>query len=311
MRFSCMNRQAGGPPSLRRRLSAVVVLSTSLIVSSTAPGFARNRGGGGGYQSGGYHSGGYHSGGYHSGGYHSGGYHGGGASYSRPTTQGRPSTVSRPSYGGGSQIHGAPHNSYNRSASVNAGNRNVNINRGHDVNIQRNTVVRAAPRPYGRPPYAYGGRRYYAYHPYGYHAYRPYYWGAGFHPFGAFVATVAATAIVVSIANQQYRYDQGVWYAPTNGGYAVVTAPVGATVATVPPGTVVVNNNYYYGGTYYEKAGSDYQVVAPTAGTVVDHLPEGGEEATIGDQKYVKFGETYYQPIQQDGKDRYEVIEVK
>ncbi len=285
MRFSCMNREARGPSSLLRRLPSVLVLSTSLVVSSTAPGFARNRGGGGGGHpgsGGGYHGGGYHSGGYHSGGYHSGGYHGGGATYSRPTTQSRPSTVSRPSYGGSSQIHG-----------------------------HHNTVVRPAPRPYGRPPYAYGGRRYYAYHPYRYHAYRPYYWGPAFHPFGAFVATVAATAIVVSVANQQYRYDQGVWYAPTNGGFAVVTAPVGATVAAVPPGTVVVNNNYYYGGTYYEKTGSGYKVVAPTAGTVVEHLPEGGEEVTIGDQKYVKFGETYYQPIQQDGKDRYEVVEVK
>jgi hypothetical protein len=32
---------------------------------------------------------------------------------------------------------------------------------------------------------------------------------------------------------------------------------------------------------------------------------------TIGDQKYVKFGDTYYQPIQKDGKAMYEVVEVK
>jgi len=92
----------------------------------------------------------------------------------------------------------------------------------------------------------------------------------------------------------------------------VVTAPVGAVVATVPSQAVVVNNNtYYYGGTYYEKTGEGYKVAAPVAGTVVEKLPEGGEEVTVGDRKYVKFGETYYQPIKKDGKDMYEVVEVK
>jgi hypothetical protein len=43
----------------------------------------------------------------------------------------------------------------------------------------------------------------------------------------------------------------------------------------------------------------------------VDKLPEGGEEVKIGDVTYVKFGETYYQPIKKDGKDMYEVVEVK
>ena len=38
-----------------------------------------------------------------------------------------------------------------------------NINRGGDVNISRNTVVRPAARGYTRAPYAYGGRRYYSF----------------------------------------------------------------------------------------------------------------------------------------------------
>ena len=84
---------------------------------------------------------------------------------------------------------------------------------------------------------------------------------------------------------------------------------------TIPDGaqTVVVNQttNYYYGGTYYEKSDKGYTVVAPIAGTVVEKLPEGGEEVKIGDQTYVKVGETYYQPIQKDGKNMYEVVEVK
>jgi Family of unknown function (DUF6515) len=196
-------------------------------------------------------------------------------------------------------------------------NVNINVNRNVHVQNNRNTVVRRnAYHPYARPPYRYGGNRYYSYHPYYYHPYRPFAWGPAWHPWGFFAATLATTAIIVAVESQQYHYDAGVFYASTNGGYTAVPAPVGAVVTTMPANTqtVVVNettNNYYYGGTYYEKSDKGYTVVAPTAGTIVESLPEGGEEVTIGDQKYVKFGETYYQPIQQDGKSVYEVATVE
>jgi len=70
-------------------------------------------------------------------------------------------------------------------------------------------------------------------------------------------------------------------------------------------------NTYYYGGTYYNKTAAGYTVAAPTAGTIVENLPEGGEEVTMGDRKYVKIGETYYQPIEKDGKQMYEVVQIK
>jgi hypothetical protein len=196
--------------------------------------------------------------------------------------------------------------------------RNVNVNvdnSKHFESNRRNTVVRRNNVAYGRPPYRYGGYRYYSYRPYYYHPYRPYYWGPAWHPWGFFVTTLAVTAIVVSANNQQYHYDSGVFYAPENNGYTAVAAPVGATVSTIPSAAqpVVVNettNNYYYGGTYYEKSDKGYTVVPPTAGTVVESLPDGGEEVTIGDQKYVKVGDTYYIPVQRDGKDVYEVAQV-
>jgi len=213
-------------------------------------------------------------------------------------------------------------NSGNRDVSIDNSRKNVNINidNSHDVNVRRNTVVRPAPRPYVRPPYRYGGFGYYSFHPYYYHPYRPFVWGPMWHPWGFFVATLATTAIVVSLNSQQYHYDQGVFYTPTTGGYTVVTAPVGATVPSVPSNATTVTNtnsnnttvnNYYYGGTYYEKSDKGYTVVSPQAGTLVPELPEGGEEVTIGEQKYVKFGETYYQPVQVDGKEMFEVVEVK
>jgi len=68
---------------------------------------------------------------------------------------------------------------------------------------------------------------------------------------------------------------------------------------------------YYYAGAYYQWNGGGYTVVAPQAGTVVNQLPPGGEEITIGNQTYIRFGETYYQPILVNGQPAYEVVEVR
>jgi len=204
-----------------------------------------------------------------------------------------------------------------RRNTVNKSQNNVTINVNNNVRIRnnRNTVVRRNTVVYTRPAYRYGGYRYHAYHPYYYHPYRPYYWGPVWHPWGFFATTLAVTAIIVNVQSTPYHYDQGVWYAQYNGGYEAVPAPVGGIVNNIPNGAQTVYtgtvNNYYYGGTYYKKDGSAYRVVAPTAGTLVDSLPEGGEEVTIGDVKYIKFGETYYQPVQVDGKDKYEVVLVE
>ncbi|OQP52343.1 hypothetical protein A4D02_24440 [Niastella koreensis] len=135
-------------------------------------------------------------------------------------------------------INNATRNSNNTNISGNTVN--INVDRSHDVNVvnNRNTVVRTNNiATYRRPPYVYSGARYYCYHPYIYHPYRPFYWGAAWHPWGFFVATLAVTAIVVSVENEKYHYDQGVWYAQSGGGYTVVQAPVGATVTTIPSGS--------------------------------------------------------------------------
>jgi hypothetical protein len=186
------------------------------------------------------------------------------------------------------------------------------VTRGRDLHYQRNTYVRPATAPYARAPYVHGGHRYYAHHPYAYHRYHPHTWGAGFYPFGAFVGSLAATAIFVDIADSQYAYDQGVWYAPDESGYDVVTAPVGGVVPELPSDAeLVAPGVYYYGGAYYERFGGGFRVVQPWAGLVVSSLPPGGEEVVIGSQHYVRFGATTYQPIIVDGQPRYEVVEVR
>jgi hypothetical protein len=220
----------------------------------------------------------------------------------------------------GNTNSGNRNNRSDNKVSVDNSKKNVNVNVDNSKNIQinnnRNTVVRHNNRPYTRPPHRYGGHSYYCHHAYFYHPYHPYHWGPVWHPWGFFIAAMATTAMIISIENQQYHYDQGVYYVSSAGGYTVVQAPVGATITTLPQGTttVIVNettNNYYYGGAYYEKSDKGYTVVPPTAGTVVENLPEGGEEVKIGDITYMKIGETYYQPIEQDGKNMYEVVEVK
>jgi hypothetical protein len=206
---------------------------------------------------------------------------------------------------------------------INRGNiNNVNranvMNRG-DINVynNRNTMVRRNNlNTYTRPPYVWNGNRFYGYRPYGFHAYRPYSWGASWHPWGYFVGgALAATAIAVAVGGNNYYADNGVWYAPTEGGYTVVQAPVGGTVQSMPSGAqpVSVNNttNYYYGGAYYEKSANGYTVVAPPAGAVVDNLPDGAQAVQMGSQTFYKLGETYYQPVIIDGQNKFEVVQVE
>ena len=254
-------------------------------------------------------------------------------------------------------------------------NVNVNVDRSKDIHVNnsRNTSVRRNTRPYSRPPYVYGGRRYRCYNPYVFHPYRPYVWGPMWHPWGFFVATLATTAIILSIVDNdmdlpgfydmasnsftgnglssiekhlllsgpgfesysenhgfivkeaknagvaidgEYYYDQGVYYLKGDGGYTVVSAPIGAKIKTLPSGyeTVTIDDktkNYYYGGTFYEKSTDGYIVVAPMAGAVVENISDGAEEVKLGDITYVKMGETYFQPIQLNGKNMYEVADVE
>lgn len=52
-------------------------------------------------------------------------------------------------------------------------------------------------------------------------------------------------------------------------------------------------------------------MVAPLAGTIVEHISDGGEEVKMGELTYIKLGESYFQPIKENGKDMYEVADVE
>lgn len=243
-----------------------------------------------------------------------------------------------------------------RNVNVNVDNsKNVHVNNSRNTSVRRTANYRPYPRPpYMYGGYRYRCYRPYFYHPFHPFVWGPVWHPWGF--FIATLATTAIIvsfadndlppnpgAPIYAVDNtyyaydmagmqsgpyiapdefatvapaDEYWYDEGVFYLKGDGGYTVVSAPVGAIVKKIPTGfeTITLEDktvNYYYGGAFYEKNAKGYKVVPPTAGAVVEHLSEGGEEVKMGDVTYVKFGDTYYQPVQEGGKNMYEVADVE
>jgi hypothetical protein len=113
----------------------------------------------------------------------------------------------------------------------------------------------------------------------------------------------------------QYRYYQGVYYQPVNGGYQVVPAPLNSTIMIMPTGysTVAVagTNYYYFGGVFYIYTGGAFMVVTAPPGAVVYHLPGGCEPVQYGNITYMRYNNTFFQPIFYNGQNAYEVVEVQ
>jgi len=152
------------------------------------------------------------------------------------------------------------------------------------------------------------------FHPYAYHPYHPYIWGPYWHPFGFFCAALTADAIMFSWANQNYWYDNGVYYIPSGSGYTAVAPPVGAVVSYLPSGyeTIPVGDDtyYYYGGTFYVSQGGSFRVVPAPVGAIVSEIPQGATDQQINGQDYLLYNNTYYQPISLNGQDAYEVVQI-
>ncbi len=245
------------------------------------------------------------------------------ATVSRPTenVSRAPQNVSRPAppVSRPAQVVSRPAEAPVINRSINGGGQNIG---NHDFN--RNITVRTPPAsapvranvPRSVPNHE-NVNVYHAnnqsYHAYAYHPFHPYYWGQNWHPIGYLAASLAADAYLFSLANQQYYYDDGVYYEPSSGGYSVVPAPIGATVSSLPTGyeTTMVGNDYYYyyGGAFYIDTGTNYQVVAAPVGAVVTQIPDGAVEQQINGQDYLVYNNTYYQPITENGQDAYEVVQ--
>jgi hypothetical protein len=212
----------------------------------------------------------------------------------------RGNTSNRPSNTGNDR----PNVSKPGGNNVNAGNRNnigndvnINIDNSKDVRINnnRNTVVRRSPnfRPYPRPPYIYGGFRYYTYHPFFYFPFRPFVWGPMWHPWGFFVATIATTAIIISIVDNDApsRPDPiGIMAMVPNGGtYGHLSFRSGPSLMTSlygndREGAEFLGGEYWYDqGVYYVKSEGGYTVVAAPVGATIKTLPSGYETVKLDD----------------------------
>jgi hypothetical protein len=166
---------------------------------------------------------------------------------------------------------------------------------------------------YYRPPVIYGGKRFYTYNDYYPHPFVSFSYGPRWHPVGFFLRALVGTAILIDLNNRSYRYSDGVFYEPYNNGYRVVPPPPGAYVPSIPQGYQQVSvggqNYYYFGGAFFIFDGNNYQVVEAPAGAVVYNLPRGATQEMIDNFLYVQYNGTYYQPIQINGQDAYEVVQ--
>ncbi len=131
------------------------------------------------------------------------------------------------------------------------------------------------------------------------------------HPIGFWMVALTTTAIVVSLNNQQYHYDQGVYYVESDGGYKAVSAPIGANIPDLPDDTqtIVVGSGtyYYYMGVFYTQGSSGYTVARAPNGAMVSYLPDGYTTKAISGKTYYVYDGVYYQAKMVDGGTAYVV----
>ncbi|MGB9646426.1 MAG: DUF6515 family protein, partial [Stellaceae bacterium] len=132
--------------------------------------------------------------------------------------------------------------------------------------------------------------------------------GAGF-AIGATIAALPAAAAAISVAGNPYYYQNGVFYAPQGGQYAVVPPPQGAVVAP-SCSTVYVGSatDLDCGGAFYSTVQNGYQVVAPPIGSIVSTLPSGAVDQNINGTTYFVFGGAYYRPFYSGSSVIYQVV---
>lgn len=137
------------------------------------------------------------------------------------------------------------------------------------------------------------------------------------HPVGFFVATLATTAVVVSVVNSQGQaqssgnvyYDQGVYYEKTSDGYKAIPPPQGAQIASPPDGYTKVTAQgteyYYYQGDFYIEKDGKYVVTKAPVGAIVPYVPDSATESTSGDDTTYEYAGVTYQAVSQNGDTSY------
>ncbi|MBL4772689.1 MAG: hypothetical protein JKX98_03530 [Alcanivoracaceae bacterium] len=117
-----------------------------------------------------------------------------------------------------------------------------------------------------------------------------------------------------------YYYYAGIYYQTYQGGYVIVSTPIGRRIVTLPFGyrTIYVNAvpYYYHSGTYYfnelayQNDGTKYVVVNPPIGAIINSMPADVEQVEMDGENYYYYNNAYYQEYENVyGETRYEVIQ--
>lgn len=119
--------------------------------------------------------------------------------------------------------------------------------------------VRHDDRHYSRPRSDRHDHRWYRYdqrRDYYRHYYRPH---------GSFYSTLPAGVLTLSLAGGLFYYHMGTYYRPSDRGYVVVRAPIGARVRVLPEecSPLYIDGRRYFvcDDVYYQPDGDDYVVI--------------------------------------------------
>jgi hypothetical protein len=66
---------------------------------------------------------------------------------------------------------------------------------------------------------------------------------------------------------------------------------------------------YYYGGAFYEATSDQYAVVDAPVGAVVSSLPDGTNTVVKSGETYFEYGQTYYKAESSGGGVVYKVVQ--
>lgn len=175
------------------------------------------------------------------------------------------------------------------------------------------------PSHYYPPVHYYPPHYYPVVHYYPPYAYRPPF--AYVHPY-----------VTISYGGIPYYYQGGYFYRPYGSVVQFVYPPIGIQIATLPPGYFSFymgpNPFFYFNGIFYqpipplnnynnnnnnnnnsENDHTEYKVVKPPLGAVVNKLPSGAKVKVIDGQKYYELNGTFYQEqMDENNKLSYVVV---
>jgi len=141
------------------------------------------------------------------------------------------------------------------------------------------------------------------------------------HPIGFLVTTIAVTAIVVSIVDDDGNtsssgnvyYDQGVYYEKqSDGSYKAIPPPKGAQISSLPEGYTSVSvgskqYGYYQGDFYVEGADGKYVVTAAPVGAIVPYIPDSATEKESDGKTTYEYNGVTYDAVSLNGDTSYVV----